>query len=266
MNWKILLLATFAISGLQEDPPATSNLKNNPPAASKTSSSRPAQMCPIMPDQEIDPDIFVDYKGTRVYFCCPRCRNKFKRDPETYFKLINLASETVPASANRSIAPTTRPAASPASPAASPSSMWVNRVGRLHPAMTDLPIGVLMAAAVAEFLNMRRRQPLYDSAARFCVWFAALTGIVTAPLGWCLAGYTPGTDDWLLATHRWMGTASLLFLLVILWTSEHARRTNPESFALWSRYRLLLFAGTLFVAATAFFGGAMVWGIDHYWN
>jgi uncharacterized membrane protein len=220
-----------------------------------------------MPDQDIDPDIYADYKGTRVDFCCPRCRSKFKSDPETYFKLISTQSLTVPtAGAQPATTPTALSATTQTPPESSPKTTWVNRIGRFHPTMTDLPIGVLLAAAVAELLNIRRRQPLYESAARFCVWFAAISGIATVPLGWCLAGFTPGTDDWLLATHRWMGTASLLLLLLILWSSERARRTTPESPAMWSRYRVLLFGGTLFLSATAFFGGAMVWGIDHYWN
>jgi YHS domain-containing protein len=39
--------------------------------------------CPIM-GQAINKDVFVEYKGTKVYFCCAGCEQKFNADPEKY--------------------------------------------------------------------------------------------------------------------------------------------------------------------------------------
>ena len=39
--------------------------------------------CPIM-DAPINKNIFVEYKGKKVYFCCPGCEDKFKAEPEKY--------------------------------------------------------------------------------------------------------------------------------------------------------------------------------------
>ncbi|UCG57022.1 MAG: YHS domain-containing protein [Phycisphaerales bacterium] len=39
--------------------------------------------CPVM-EGEIDKNIFVEYKGKKVYFCCPPCAEKFKENPEQY--------------------------------------------------------------------------------------------------------------------------------------------------------------------------------------
>jgi YHS domain-containing protein len=39
--------------------------------------------CPVM-DGEIKKDIFVEYKGKKVYFCCPPCKAKFNADPEKF--------------------------------------------------------------------------------------------------------------------------------------------------------------------------------------
>jgi YHS domain-containing protein len=39
--------------------------------------------CPVM-EGEIKEDISVDYKGQKVYFCCPPCKDKFNADPEKY--------------------------------------------------------------------------------------------------------------------------------------------------------------------------------------
>jgi len=40
--------------------------------------------CPVMPDMQTNPEIFTDYKGKRVYFCCNNCRAAFGREPEKY--------------------------------------------------------------------------------------------------------------------------------------------------------------------------------------
>ena len=39
--------------------------------------------CPIM-GGAIDKNIFTEYKGKKVYFCCAGCEEKFKKEPEKY--------------------------------------------------------------------------------------------------------------------------------------------------------------------------------------
>ncbi len=40
--------------------------------------------CPIMDGNKIDKNVFVEYKGKKVYFCCADCKAKFDADPEKY--------------------------------------------------------------------------------------------------------------------------------------------------------------------------------------
>ena len=39
--------------------------------------------CPVM-DGVINKDLFVEYKGKKVYFCCPGCEKSFEESPEEY--------------------------------------------------------------------------------------------------------------------------------------------------------------------------------------
>ncbi len=39
--------------------------------------------CPVM-EGAINKDIFVEYQGKKVYFCCAGCEKIFKEDPEKY--------------------------------------------------------------------------------------------------------------------------------------------------------------------------------------
>ena len=41
--------------------------------------------CPVM-GGKIDKEVYLDYQGQRVYFCCPACKDTFLKDPEKYFK------------------------------------------------------------------------------------------------------------------------------------------------------------------------------------
>jgi len=40
-------------------------------------------MCPVTGDK-IDKNVFVEYKGKKVYFCCSMCVAQFNKDPEKY--------------------------------------------------------------------------------------------------------------------------------------------------------------------------------------
>lgn len=40
-------------------------------------------LCPVM-KAPINKDIFVEYEGKKVYFCCPGCPEEFTKNPEKY--------------------------------------------------------------------------------------------------------------------------------------------------------------------------------------
>ena len=48
------------------------------PAA--TDGPRPQTTCPVM-GGKINKELFADYDGKRIYFCCPGCVKKFEADP-----------------------------------------------------------------------------------------------------------------------------------------------------------------------------------------
>ncbi len=42
-------------------------------------------VCPVM-GNPVSKDVYTDYKGKRIYFCCSACIEPFKKDPEKYLK------------------------------------------------------------------------------------------------------------------------------------------------------------------------------------
>jgi YHS domain-containing protein len=86
----VMILAVFIMAGLvalvgckkKEEAPAP------PPAEPNKTMSMETQveqtMCPVMDGNKINKDVFVEYKGKKVYFCCADCKAKFETDPEKY--------------------------------------------------------------------------------------------------------------------------------------------------------------------------------------
>jgi Cu(I)/Ag(I) efflux system membrane fusion protein len=87
---RVVVRGNFKIdSALQiEARPSMMTPASDGPAAG--AASRRQTHCPVM-GGEIDPKVFVDHKGMRIYFCCPGCDTKFKKDPEAYIAKMRKA-------------------------------------------------------------------------------------------------------------------------------------------------------------------------------
>jgi len=47
----------------------------------------PQATCPVT-GNPINKAVYTDYKGKRVYFCCPDCIANFSKNPEKYLKVL----------------------------------------------------------------------------------------------------------------------------------------------------------------------------------
>jgi len=44
-------------------------------------------VCPVM-EGPINKEIYTEYKGKKVYFCCSGCKEKFEKEPEKYLSKL----------------------------------------------------------------------------------------------------------------------------------------------------------------------------------
>jgi uncharacterized membrane protein len=89
-------------------------------------------------------------------------------------------------------------------------------VGRLHPLVVHLPIGILLLLAVLELVGWRRPSLRLPPAVRTVVLLiAVLSASMAAACGWLLAS-KGGYDETLLERHRWLGVGTAGFALVLL--------------------------------------------------
>lgn len=241
-------------------------------------------MCPVTTDEPVDPRFTVEYQGHTIGFCCRRCLTKFQTDPTAY--LANL-----PASYSQNESGRDQHAheaheeghEEAADDSAAPSdsdqhededehahthetagrSNLAEWIGKFHPPATHLPIGLLMGAAIAELGVITTHRTWFRHAAGFCLVLGTIGTVIAATLGWFNGGFTLWDGDWVQATHRWLGTATAgLSLMALVLFARTTRPSTPNGAV--AAYRAGLFVTTLLVGTTGFFGGALVYGINHY--
>jgi uncharacterized membrane protein len=129
-------------------------------------------------------------------------------------------------------------------------------LGRLHPVIVHFPIAFFPAALLTAVVG--RRRPAFATPVQFLVIAGGIIGPIAALFGWFDGGFDIAADDWLLRFHRWLGTAvgiGSLGLGIWAWRRPDANRSIGMIFGL-----ALLTAA---IVVQAWFGGALVHGIDH---
>ncbi len=134
--------------------------------------------------------------------------------------------------------------------------------GKFHPPTVHFPIALLTAAAVAELLRISTDKPVFDAISRYCLWFGTITALVSGLLGWFMGGFRLTDRSWVLLTHRWLGTSTVVFAVLVLVLCEVRCRLERRRTGLWFRVPLIVLA--VLASLTGFFGGAVVFGLNHY--
>lgn len=124
-------------------------------------------------------------------------------------------------------------------------------IARWHPLVVHFPIGLLVAAFVAELLRRARPAWRTGDAATFCFALGALATVPAAGLGWWLAEHT-AHDAEALDLHRWLGVG-LAVASIVAWAIA-AKKPN-------ARLALLALLAAL-VTAAGHTGGVLTYGAD----
>ncbi len=135
---------------------------------------------------------------------------------------------------------------------------WWRFLGRLHPLVVHFPIGLALAAAGVEFVNILRRRADASPFGITATGFAAIAACFAAWFGWLNADFEGATADNTLFLHRWLGIAGAAGLIVV-WIVGLAGRSGERTSAL-NGYRWGLVVVSVIVGVGAHFGGEMVYG------
>ena len=84
-----LALITFCMAGVFLL--AGCEKKSEPVAQAETkgivSEAIEQKICPVM-SAPINKELYTEYKGKKVYFCCPGCKETFEKEPEKYISKL----------------------------------------------------------------------------------------------------------------------------------------------------------------------------------
>ena len=131
--------------------------------------------------------------------------------------------------------------------------LWL---GAFHPMIIHFPIAFFPAALFTAVVG--RRRPAFSAPVQFLVVAGGIVAPIAALLGWFNAGFDLVDHDKLLLVHRWLGTAMGLgggALAVWAWRRPWEDRGAGMI--------LSLTAMTIAIAVQGWFGGALVYGMEH---
>jgi uncharacterized membrane protein/YHS domain-containing protein len=269
--------------------PAQTIIEN---AAASSQAETGNMFCPVMTDEEIDPNFFSIYKGRKVYLCCKRCRTKFEADPEAY--IANLPPLVDTASLMTNASQTQTSTDTPAEdghgqtdhedPATTTSAQGENDhaehakgatgitsllsyLGRFHVLITHFPIALLSFGAFFEGVSILgiggSNAKSVSSIVRASIGFGALGAVAAISLGLMnsigedYSGILSDVFWW----HRLLGiTTAVMALLAWFAVERRARKSTPGTIA-FARATILLTAAL--VGITGHLGGSLVFGWDY---
>ena len=132
-------------------------------------------------------------------------------------------------------------------------------MGRLHPLLVHFPIGLILAAAVAELAATAFRRPDWRAIAVANLRAGAAMAALTAVAGWMLGSSSFVEPSVGLTWHRWIGAAATVSALAAAMLSicDPSRTRRRVVF-----YRAAVFGAAALVAVAGHLGAALVWGAD----
>lgn len=249
-------------------------------------------VCPVMPDETVDPSFFADHAGSRVYFCCRRCVLRFEQNPEAYAEsLARVMPVVMPEGTSQAeteghdhdhpedaqvatefdadennatdgghdhdTEPTDEGHDHATDHGVSPTAM----LGRFHVIVIHFPIAFLLLGAFVEFAGLARKQWRNEGFVRLLTAVGALSAVVAMVLGLLhgSASDYAGTLSWVFLWHRTLGI-SVAVAAGIAWfaVEQRARRETKSRFA-----TAALLVSAALVGVAGHFGGSLVYGWEY---
>lgn len=132
-------------------------------------------------------------------------------------------------------------------------------LGRFHPLVVHLPIGLLLIAFVLEILSRRKKYEAFKESVSFILLMGAISAVLSVILGLMLA-QGGGYNETTLGLHKWMGIGVAVFS-VLSWLIK--TRPGLLNGALNKAYLPLFAISSLMLLLGGHFGGSLTHGSDY---
>ena len=223
-------------------------------------------MCPVMTEEEVDPEMTITFRGKTVGFCCDICIAKFKANPDRYLPRLPQFASAPDSGAAGSADPTSDQGAVASRPdasietAADDGPWW----GRVHPVLVHFPLAGMPLALLGFLAWIRRGSESFAKADVAPLLVATVAAILAVNSGKTLKdALGDGAASWELIAndHEWY--SERIMVLAIALSVLRIWRWNRMT----GKWRWVYGGGLLLVCGmlgyTGFLGGSLVFGPDH---
>ena len=129
-------------------------------------------------------------------------------------------------------------------------------LGRFHPMLVHFPIAFIPAALFTAIVG--RKRPGFAKPVQFLVVTAGVTAPFAMLSGWLSGGFELRLDDWMMQSHRWLGTGIGIGAFAL---GVFALKRPEQDRGSGMIVGLSILTAAILVQG--WFGGALVHGVDH---
>ncbi len=250
------------------------------PLSAQEAGSQPGlnKFCPVMPEEEADPQIITVYEGRTIAFCCDNCLAKFKANPERYL-------DRLPSWVARAAQPPEEhvPAIQPAdahehghgaeeiAPNADGAGGHEHEadggrpplLARVHPVLVHFPVAGIPLAVLGLLIYLISGKAVFAAADVPPLLLAALASIgavITGNLAHDTLRFSSSLHEY-VQWHQYAG-ATVMILVLALVVLRIWRWNRLTGCWLWL-YGCGLLLAAILVGLTGYLGGSLVFGPDH---
>lgn len=127
----------------------------------------------------------------------------------------------------------------------------------LHPILVNFTAALIPVSVFTDLMMKVRPRESLRSVGWWTLLYAACLTPITALTGWYWLRQMPGMDDQMMTVHKWLGSATAIFLLFVLWCRWTFFRVNrPTNWPYIFVGLILVFA----VVIQGHIGGRMSFG------
>ncbi len=134
--------------------------------------------------------------------------------------------------------------------------IYAIHIGRLHPLLVHLPIGILVVAFLLELIHFRRQTDAHNKTIQLVLGIGGVSALVSLATGWLLAS-DGSYDETLVSQHRWVAVAMTVGMILLYLIKRAA--------AVWTNKLYFPFFVTVLVllGITGHLGGSLTHGEDY---
>lgn len=125
-------------------------------------------------------------------------------------------------------------------------------IGRFHPVLVHLPIGILLIAVLFQFLSRKEKYELLDAAVVIALFWGMLSAVASCISGFLLSR-SDDYDESLISKHQWFGIAVAVVSVVAYFFKKKNNKYVTPMMTLMS----------LLIIITGHLGGSITHGSDY---